>query len=47
MVSAFDTAWAVVKAPLDFDSIRDVGVVEEGGFPYRRFEADFIDPETQ
>ena len=38
---------AVKKAPLDFESVRDVGVVEEGGFPYRRFEADFIDPETQ
>ena len=38
---------AVKKAPLDFESVRDVGVVEEEGFPYRRFEADFIDPETQ
>ena len=44
---AFNTAWDLMKAPLDFDSIRDVGVVEEGGYPYRRFEADFIDPKTQ
>ena len=42
-----DLAWRLLKAPLDFESVRDVGVVEEGGFPYRRFEADFIDPETQ
>jgi len=42
----FEKAWEIMKAPLDFDSIRDLGVVEEGGYPYRRFEADFIDPET-
>ena len=46
-LSAFSQAWRLLKAPLDFDSIRDMGDVEEGGMPYRRFEADFIDPETQ
>ena len=43
----FEQAWDIMKAPLDFDSIRDAGVVEEGGYPYRRFDADFIDHETQ
>ena len=46
-MTAFDTAWDLLKMPLDFDSIRDVGEVIEGGIPYRRFEGEFIDPETQ
>ena len=46
-MSAFDTAWALLKAPLDFDSIRDLGDVESGGSPYRTLEAQFIDPKTE
>lgn len=34
--------------PLDFDSIRDAGtIISERDVPYRRFEADFVDPKTQ
>tara|TARA_R100001510_G_C7499024_1_gene103499 strand:- start:73 stop:567 length:495 start_codon:yes stop_codon:yes gene_type:complete len=45
-MNAFDTAWALVKAPLDFDSIRDMGDVEDKDIDYRVLEADFIDPES-
>ena len=40
-MTAFDTAWALVKAPLDMDSIKEVP--NEWG---KRFTADFVDPET-
>ena len=46
-MSAFDTAWTLLKMPLDFDSIRDAGTITERDVPYRRFEADFVDPKTQ
>ena len=42
-----ETAWSVLKAPLDMSSIQDMGVDESGRFPERRFVAEFIDPETQ
>lgn len=45
-MTAFDRAWDLMKAPLDFDSIRET-TEEIGGYPYQRLEADFIDPETQ
>ena len=45
-MTAFDTAWALVKAPLDSDSIRDMGDVEDKDIDYRVLEADFIDPES-
>jgi len=41
-------AWSLMKAPLDFDSIQDLGDVEsDGGSPYRTLEAQFIDPESK
>ena len=45
-MGAFEQAWVLLKAPLDMDSIRDVGTVMQGRFPFHQFEADFIDPET-
>lgn len=45
-MTAFESAWALMKAPLDMDSIRDVGTVMQGQFPFHQFEADFIDPKT-
>ena len=40
-LNAFDTAWDLLKAPLDMDSIKEVP--NEWG---KRFTADFVDPET-
>ena len=47
MSSAFDKAWSLLKAPLDLDSIREVGRQPPGNYsPYTEYEADFIHPDT-
>ena len=46
-MTAFDTAWSLMKAPLDFDSIQDLGDISEKGSAYRTLEAQFIDPESK